>query len=149
VSPRGASRVRARHGQQQRVVAAGGPPHAVWRGEQRVDLLVAQERDGRRRAAFGWDREHARDRGGVLGVLVRGVAKQRADRRQPRVASRGAVVALMREVVEERANQLGVQVGDVQLAGRRAGLPLGEGEQQTERVAVCGDRVRAGVALAL
>jgi hypothetical protein len=53
------------------------------------------------------------------------------------------------EVVQERADQLGVQIGNLDLAGRLAGLLLGEREQEPERVAVGGDRVRAGLALAL
>ena len=56
--------------------------------------------------------------------------------------------ALVLEVVEERADQLGVEVGE---SSRLGGLPVcccGEREQQPERVAVGGDRVRAGLALA-
>jgi hypothetical protein len=50
-------------------------------------------------------------------------------------------------VVEERGNQRRVELGDIQLAGRLA-CPLGcEAEQQTERLAVAGDRVRACSAL--
>jgi hypothetical protein len=64
----------------------------------------------------------------VLGVAERGVVKQRADRGQPRVACRGAVGALVLEVVQERGDQADVEIGDVQPAGRLAGLLLGEGE---------------------
>jgi hypothetical protein len=69
------------HGQQQRVVASAGPALAVGGGQQRSDLLVGEERDDRLWAAFGRDREHARDCVGVLGVSERGVVEQRADRR--------------------------------------------------------------------
>jgi hypothetical protein len=95
------------------VVAAAGPAVAVGRGEQRVDLFVAQVRDDGLLAAFGWVREDARDRVGVLGVPECGVVKQRADRGQSRVARGGAVGALVLEVIEERADQVGVEMLEV------------------------------------
>ena len=72
--------------------------------------------------AFGWDREHALDRVGVLGVVQREVGEQRVDRREPRVAGRDRVVAFVFEVVEERGDQRRVEIGEVQRAGRLAGL---------------------------
>jgi hypothetical protein len=59
----------------------------------------------------------------------------------------GAVAAIVFEMGEERANQRRVEVVDVELKRLLAGLPVGEAEQQPERVAVGGDRLRAGVAL--
>ena len=61
---------------------------------------------------------------------------------------RGAVAALCFEVVEELADQRRVQVAEVQVGGLLAGVAGGEGEQQPPGVAVGGDGVRAGVALA-
>ena len=52
---------------------------------------------------------------GVLGVAQRGVAEQRVDRGQPGVAGADAVAALVFEVVEERADQRRVEVGEVEL----------------------------------
>ena len=72
--------------QHQRVVAAADPGAAVGCGEQRVELGFGEERDERALVALGRDRQDALDRGGVLGVPQRGVAEQRADRGQPRVA---------------------------------------------------------------
>ena len=72
--------------QDQRVVAAADPGRLVGGGEQRVDLGFGEERDERLVEALGRDRQDALDRGGVLGVPQRGVAEQRADRGQPRVA---------------------------------------------------------------
>ncbi len=73
--------------------------------------------------------------------------KQRADRGQAGVAGADAVVALVLEMVEERANQRRVEIVEVELAGLLAGLLLSESEKQTQRVAVGRDRVRARVAL--
>jgi hypothetical protein len=66
------------------------------------------------------------------GVAQRRVAEQRMDRRQPRVASRGAVAALAVEVLEECADQRRVKVREIELAWRLARLPLSEGQQQTQ-----------------
>ena len=77
------------------------------------------------------------------GCLERGVSEQRADRGQPRVAGADLVAALVLEVIEERADQRRLKIVDVEIARRGAGLLGDEGEQQPDRVAVCGDRVRA------
>jgi hypothetical protein len=65
------------------------------------------------------------------------------DRRQPGVACASAVASLLFEVVEEGADQLDVEVVDVQLTRLLAGLLGGEREQQLEGVAVGGDRLWA------
>jgi hypothetical protein len=48
---------------------------------------------------------------------------------------------------EERRDQRGVDVADVEPGGRLAGAIVGEDQQQPQRVAVGGDGVRAGVTL--
>jgi hypothetical protein len=70
------------------------------------------------------------------------------DRRQAGVAGAGAVSPLALEVLEEGADQRRVEVGELELAGLLAGLRVGEAKQQPEAVAVGGDRLGAGVALA-
>jgi hypothetical protein len=56
-------------------------------------------------------------------------------------------VALVLEVIQERADQRCVEIVEVELAGLLAGSLVGESEKQAQRVAVGRDRVRAGVAL--
>ena len=85
---------------------------------------------------------------GVLGVVQREVAEQRVDRREAVVAGRDRVAAIVLEVVKERGDQRRVELRDVELARRRAQALCGEVQQQPEAVAVGGDRVRAGGALA-
>src|SRR6266496_1762943 len=65
-----------------------------------------------------------------------------------RVGNSGSVAAPALEVVQERADERGVKVGDVQVGGRLAGVLGGEGQQQLAGVSVGGDGVAAGVALA-
>src|SRR6266568_4792453 len=69
------------------------------------------------------------------------------DRRQAGVACPGAVVPLVLQVVEEAADQAGVELPEVQPERRGSGVVLGVGEQQAEGVAVGGDGVLAGVFL--
>ena len=131
----------------QGVVAASGPARSVAWLQQRVDFGLGEERDQPAFEPFRWDREHPLDRAGVLGVAQRRERKQRVDRREARVAGPRAVAAFALEVVEERADQLGVEVVERQPRRRPADALLAEGEQQPQRVAVGGDGVRAGVAL--
>ena len=134
-------------GEQHRVVAAAGPGRAVGSGEQRVDLVLVEERDCGSVRALRRDRQYPLDVMEVFGVSEGGVSEQRVDRCQAGVAGADAVAALALEVVEERGDQWRVQVADVELAWRVAKTRCGEREQQLERVAVGGDRVRAGAPL--
>ena len=84
---------------------------------------------------------------GVLGVLERREPVEGVDRPEAGVAGSRAVAPVFFEVLEERADQRRVEIVDVQLERLLAGLLLGEAQQQPERVAVGGDRFRAGVAL--
>ena len=133
---------------QQRVLVAAPEPGGAVRGaQQRLDLLLIEVGDRGALVALGGDLDHAGDRRHVLGVAEGGVAVERVDRRQPRVAGRDDVAALVLEVVEERADQRRVQVGELQAVGLLAGLLLREAQQQLDRVAICGDRAWAGVSL--
>ena len=75
------------------------------------------------------------------------VAEQRVNGRQPGVAGPDAVAAVGFQMVEERADQWCVQIGDVHSGGRLAGPLFGEDQQQLDRVPVGGDGVGAGLSL--
>ena len=108
------------------MVAAAEPAVAVGRLKQRLDLRGAQVGDDVALVALGRDRGHSGDRGGVLGVAQCREPVERVDRRKSRVAGSGAVAPLCFEVGEERADQWGVEVVEVQLERLLAGLLLGE-----------------------
>ena len=57
----------------------------------------------------------------MLGMAEGGVAEERADGREARVAGAHAVAAFLLEVVQEAADERGVEVGQVELAGLFAG----------------------------
>jgi hypothetical protein len=122
--------------QQERPVAAAFPPGQVAGGEQGVDLGLGEERDELLAGLLGGDGQDLLDERGVFGVAQCRVGEQRPDRGQPQVAGPGGVVPLGFEVLEERGDQLGVEVSPVQGVGFLAGSLLGEGEQQLERIAV-------------
>ena len=125
------------------MVTAAEPGAAIGRGEQRLDLLEIKVGDGVALVALGRDRHHPRDRVRVLGISERGEAVERVDRSEARVARARTVAAILFEVGEEGADQRRVEIVEVQLERLLAGLLVREAEQQLERVAVRGDRLRA------
>jgi hypothetical protein len=83
----------------------------------------------------------------VLGVPEGRIAEHGVNGRQPGVPGAGAVSPLPLEVVEEVADQRGVQVGDVEPGGLLPGACCGERQQQPPGVAIGGDGLRACVTL--
>jgi hypothetical protein len=65
----------------------------------------------------------------VLWVTVGGETEERVDSSQSGVPGGGGVAPLGLEVVQEAADELGVEVSEVQLGGVLAGLVPGVGEQ--------------------
>src|SRR5262249_57031261 len=85
---------------------------------------------------------------GVLGVMRCEVGEQGGDARPAVVAAADPVVPVLFEVVQERGDQRCAEVCDVAGAGRPAGLPGGEGQQEPEGELVGCDGVGAGRPLA-
>jgi hypothetical protein len=133
---------------QQRVIAPPGARGGVRCGEQRGGFGLGEVGDGLAVGPFGRDGHDALDDGCVVEVAQCREAEQRVDRGQPGVAGADAVAAVVFEVVEERADQRRVEVGDLERGGLPAGLAGCEGQEQPERVAVGRDGVRAGSSLA-
>lgn len=115
--------------QEQGMVAPAGPGRAVGGREQSPDLRFAKEGDEVAFEPLGRDGEDTFDQRGVLGMAKGGIAEQRVDRGEPGVARAHAVAALTLEVVEERADERGVEIGDVELAGLLSRLLRGERQQ--------------------
>ena len=82
----------------------------------------------------------------MFGMTQRGIPEERMDRREPGVPGAGAVAAVGLEVVQERGDRVGIEISDVEHRGFPPATRGGEPQQQFDRVAVGGDRVRAGVA---
>lgn len=133
--------------QQQRAIAATFPSGPIGCGDQGVDLCSGEERYELLVEPLGGDGKNSLDQLGVLGVSQCRVGEQRSDRGQSQVARSRAVVTVGFEVIEKRADRLGVEVVPTQVAGLRAGCLLHEHEQQLERIPIGGDRARADPAL--
>jgi hypothetical protein len=133
--------------QQQGVVTSADPGGAVRAFQQRLGLLAGQERDQGAVVALLRDRQDTLDGPGVLGVVQRGEPEQGVDRRQPGVAGPRAVAPRALQVLQERGDQGGVQVGQVELGRRGGGLARDEVQQQPEGIPVGSHGLGAGLAL--
>ena len=124
------------------MVAATRPAASVRRLEQRLRLDQVEVADVVVPVALGGNVHHLGDDLRVLGMLQRGVAVEGADRGESVVARADAVAPVLFEVGEKRADQRRLEVIEVQLEWRLAGLLVREAEQQPDRVTVGRDRVR-------
>ncbi len=109
--------------------------------------MSTQERHQRTREALGRDGQHALDLHGVRWRFERDVAEERTDRGQSQVARSSRDAASLLQLIEEGNDQGCVDVLERQRRRRLAKPPVDELQQQPERVAVGGDRVRAGLTL--
>ena len=134
--------------EQQGVVAPADPAGAVGAGQEGVDFVLGQELHDGALGALGRDGKDACDEGGVLGMAEGGEAEHGVQRGEAGVAGADGVAALGLEVVQEGADELGVEVLELQPGRRPAGLLCGEGQEQLEGVPVGGHGVGAGLALA-
>src|ERR1039457_240993 len=127
-------------GEQGRVAPAlaGGP---VGLGEQAAGLLDGQVTDGRAGLFLGGDGEGGLAAGHPGWGLRLQPRAERADRGQPLVAGRDAVVPAFLQPAEERRDGAGVDVVEGELAWRDRSLVTEPGDEELERVAVGGDRV--------
>jgi hypothetical protein len=129
------------------VVPAACPGALVRGGDQCAGFRLGEPGDECPVELLRRDGEHAGDGLGVLGVAQGRVAEHGADGGEAGVAGAGGVAAFAFEVVEEVADQRGIQVGDVELSGLLACARGGEGQEQPPGVAVGGDGLAAGVPL--
>ncbi len=109
--------------------------------------MRVREADELAAAAFARHRQHALDDRTVARLLQRGVAEERVDGRQARIATARRVAAPLLKVIEEGANDAWIEV----LQSERGRLLLealpSEAEQQPKRVAVGSNRVGARLTL--
>ena len=132
---------------EQRVVAAAVPGAGIGCGEQGRDLVRGQVAQVGPVADLERDAEYPLDEGALADAGQGGVAEQRVDDGQPDVAGGDAVAPARLQVVQERADRAGVQVGQALPGGLLPGLLMDVADQEPDRVAVAGDRVRPGALL--
>ena len=85
--------------------------------------------------------------GRVLGLVRSDVAEEGTDRGQSGVARTRVVAALVLEMTQEGAEEVCVQVAEFQFRWGLLQHLAGMADQQSERVPVAGDGVRAGLEL--
>jgi hypothetical protein len=130
------------------VVAPAGPVRLVAGGQERVSLVRGEVGDAGAVAALAGDGQDPLDQRAVPGMAQRRIGEEGMDGRETGVAGPGAVAPFVLEVLQERGDHRGIEIGDAERAGGFAGAPGGEAGEQPERVAVGGDGSGAGVALA-
>ncbi len=83
----------------------------------------------------------------VRGLVHGDIAEERVQRGQPHVSRAHAVASLELQVVEELADEGGVELFERERAGLLTQVFRRESQQEPEAVAVAGDGVRAGASL--
>jgi hypothetical protein len=87
------------------------------------------------------------DQPGVLGVAQRGETEERVHGGQTGITGGHAVCSHLLQMLEERPDQRGVEVSEVEGNWCLSRPLLGERQQQPERVTVRGDGMSAGPSL--
>jgi hypothetical protein len=126
------------------VIPAPRPDRAVRRREQRHHLVPAQGTDQFPVRPLDWD---GQDLGGQADAFRRAQgdqAEERADRGQPLIARPHRTAPLAFQMVQERQHGVGIERLQAQGRRRGAGPLLHEAQQQTERVPVAVNGLRAG-----
>jgi hypothetical protein len=112
------------------------PGIEVRRGEQSGHFDRREKVDWSPQIAFAWHSEHALRQGAVLWCVQGHVAEKGMDRGEADVATAGAIVAVLFEMIEEYAEERGVQIGQRKRRGRLAQMSLRILQQQTKGIAV-------------
>jgi hypothetical protein len=105
---------------EQHVIVATDPVAPVWRREDRVDLAAGEEMHFALVVELAGDREHALDLPGIGGLLECGVTEECTDRGEAQVARLDPDRPAHLEIVEEGADERGVEVGQIEPGGRLA-----------------------------
>jgi hypothetical protein len=129
------------------MVAPPGPSRPNRGGKQCVEFRFGQEGNEPSVEALGGNGKHTFDHRGMLGMTERCVPEQGADRGKPNVTGAHAIFPLLLDVVEEGADECGINIVEVQLR-RLFAMPLGcEDQQQPQCVPIGGDCMWTGLTL--
>jgi hypothetical protein len=130
--------------EQERMIAPAPSRTAIRSCKESVQLLVGEELDHAPHGPLPVDRQYSLDDAHQGRVYEAHVLEERTDHRETSISSPDAVSPISLKVIEERQNEIAIQVLDQKLA-RRPPVPLRcEAQKQSHAVAICGDRHRAG-----
>jgi hypothetical protein len=96
--------------EKERSIPTAYPGSVIRRGHQGVDLVAGKEFDRRSVVPLAWDGQDTLDQRALGGLVEGGVFEERVNRRKSNVAAPGAEAALLLQVVEECANDGGIQI---------------------------------------
>jgi hypothetical protein len=106
--------------EEERVVAASDPSGDVWGAEKGIDLTVFKELHDPTLEALARNREDALAEERVGWICEGNEAEEGMNRREAGIATAGGVTALALEVIEELAEEGGVEVVEPKAGGRTA-----------------------------
>ena len=130
------------------MVTSAGTGGQIGGAEDGVHFFAAHEAEDRSNGALARDREDTLAGDQEVGRLVAdGEPSKRMDRGEPGVARADGVAAHFFQVLKEREDRVRREHVERQLVNTRARLLGEKPEQQTERVPIRRDGVRAQVAL--
>jgi len=132
---------------EQRMVASPNPGTAIGDRKQCFDLGVGEESDGRPSLALVGNGEHALDMRRERWFLEGGVLEERTNGGQTRIACAHAAAPPLLKAGEKGRDQIGVQVGKIEIRGTLVSLVLCKRQQEAKRVAIRGHGVGADLSL--
>lgn len=144
----GASQSRLDGDHEQRMVPPTGPAFAVGCGEQGLDFGPGQIIHLPLLEFLVRHRQHPMHHGAPPGLLQGHVAEKGTNRREPDVARTRRQATRLLGVIEERADQRGIEILQGHPSGRFLETVLGETEELPKRVAIADNGVRAHLPLA-
>ena len=133
--------------EEQRAVAPSDPGGGVGAVEEGLDLLLDEELHDPALKALARDGEHALTVQSVGRVGERDVAEERVECREARVSAAGAIAALAFKVVEELAQERGVEIRKHEARRGAAEGRCGKAQEKAEGISIGGHGVSARAAL--
>jgi hypothetical protein len=123
------------------------PGREIRRGEQSVLLGAGQRGDELALGLLARNREDPLGDGAVGRLLQGDEAEERMDGGQASVSGANAIAPVRLEMLQERDDERSVEIGHEQSRRGLAHALLAEREEESERVAIRGDRVGACISL--
>jgi hypothetical protein len=128
-------------------IAVAAPPIRRWCVEDRLDLSFREKPEQRLIEPLHRDREYALDARQGGRIFECREVHERSDRRQARIATANGVLAIPLKVIEEGEDERRIDVLQIEVFRRLAGVLMRKLQQQAEAVAVGRYSLWAGVAL--
>jgi hypothetical protein len=131
--------------QQQRPIAPPGAGGLVGSCQESLNLASRQEINWLGSPPFAGNGQDPLGQSAQARFLKGDIPEKRVNGSQANVATGGTVVSVFLQVAQERADERRIQILRRQQRRRFAETHLSKSQEQSKRVAVAGNRMRAGV----